>query len=276
MSRLFKYFVFAVALLCGLASAQGTEPFYRTSVGQHICGRVPAGLLRDSLPALTLRAERVLRAAYMADSLIATSTSVPGWEGYPVKLYSYYTGTDVACGKRKHGLVYLLNPSPEKLATWVATTVWALKGNLNYRSTSRLLRQVLIQSGGQFPVQGVVFEDMEGDGTYWPYIFADGVTAYIADPAMVSTVQPPTQAMLEHYITASYAQLKGYSGTYARVCGTTPEQYTAFGGDTLAESPERAGRPLTSQWLPIVRRLYQLAWNSDFNELFLMWGAENL
>jgi hypothetical protein len=43
--------------------------------------------IKDSLPSLTKKAEIVLSHAYMAQKLLAVTDTIPGWEGFPVKLY---------------------------------------------------------------------------------------------------------------------------------------------------------------------------------------------
>ena len=88
------------------------------------------------------------------DSLVGETDSLPGWEGLPVRLYEYRTGPDIRTGQPKKGKVYLLNPSPERLARWIATACWEARGSLEYRYTDKLLRWIRSQSGGQFPVRG--------------------------------------------------------------------------------------------------------------------------
>ena len=143
---------------------------------------LPKEYVRDSLPVLAERCRQLLETAYMADSLVGETDSLPGWEGLPVRLYEYRTGPDIRTGQPKKGKVYLLNPSPERLARWIATACWKARGSLEYRYTDKLLRWIRSQSGGQFPVRGVVYEAMYEPGRYDPYVFKDGVTVYVADP----------------------------------------------------------------------------------------------
>lgn len=77
---------------------------------------LPKEYVRDSLPVLAERCRQLLETAYMADSLVGETDSLPGWEGLPVRLYEYRTGPDIRTGQPKKGKVYLLNPSPERLA----------------------------------------------------------------------------------------------------------------------------------------------------------------
>ena len=56
---------------------------------------LPKAWVRDSLPALTERCRQLLSRAYMAEKLIGETRSLPGWEGFNVRLYEYRTGRDI-------------------------------------------------------------------------------------------------------------------------------------------------------------------------------------
>ena len=216
---------------------------------------LPKAWVRDSLPALTERCRQLLSRAYMAEKLIGETRSLPGWEGF------------------KTGRVYLLNPEPERLARWIATTCLEVKGSLGFEYTDRLLRWIRGQSGAQFPVRGVVYEAMERPGRYEPYVFKDGVTVYVADSARFPADGHCTPEQLAFYLTLTDADLKPRTGRYARICSTTREQYKAAGGrDEVGDS----GSDRRLAWLDTVRRLYRRAMKSDRNELMIAWAKANL
>ena len=235
-------------------------------------GRVPRQMLRDSLPVIAARCEKVLEAAYMTQKYLGTNKRLEGWEGYPVRLYEYYTGYDSTARCQKKGEVYLLNPSPRKLARWIITACWEASGTLDYLYTERIRQYIVHQSGGQFPVAGVVYEAMYRPGDYYPYLFKDGVTVYLADSAYFARDQHPDQRMLDFYLRMGYADLSPYTGRYARICSTTREQYYAAGGtQDVGTSEDRKQR-----WLEVVRELYKKAWRSDRNELIVAWAKANI
>ncbi|MBR1551560.1 MAG: cellulase [Muribaculaceae bacterium] len=225
------------------------------------------------LPALEEKCQTVLNAAYMAETDLGENKSVPGWEGYPVHLYSYHV-TDGVTGERKNAKVYMLNPDAKKLAMWVATAAWKAKRSLDTKYTDKICEQILYQSGGQFPVLGMVYEDMDGEGQF-AYLFKDGVTVYPADDNKKIGYLVPTDDMINYYINITNAQLKNYTGRYARICSTTREQYTAMGGtEDVGTSDSQETRNL--HWLDVVRDLYQKAWDSNYNELIIAWANDNL
>ena len=237
------------------------------------CSVVIPQEVEDSIPSLEVKAGEVLKAAYMTETYLGTDTEVKGWKGYPVKLYTYRTGQDKDFGIRKTGKVYLLDPDAKKLAMWVATTVWTVKGRMDMESADKLLNFIRWQSGAQFPVAGVVYEDMEGDGTWYPYIFKDGVTVYVPDGPMKSL--NPTDEMLDFYLNMTEKDLKPYTGRYARICSTTREQYKANGG-IMEVGTGDSEETRSLKWLKAVRKEYQKAWNSSRNQLMIAWARENL
>lgn len=233
---------------------------------------IPVSYLRDSFPILVQKAKEVLSHAYMAQKLLSTTDTIPGWEGFPVKLYEYQTGNDLYTGKPKTGKVYLLNPSAEKLAMWVATACWDVKQNLDTAYTFRLLKWIDNQSNAQFPVKGVVYEDQYTKNFQEPYLFKDGVTVYIKDSTMWPKDKTCTPQELDFYLQITNNDIKPQTGQYARIASTTREDYVASGGtEDVGSKNDRK-----QKWLEVVRELYKKAWNSDRNDLIEMWAKQHL
>ena len=234
--------------------------------------KIPDAYLRDSLPTLIEKTKDLLDHAYMAQKLLAVTDTLPGWEGFPVKLYEYQTGNDIYTGQPKTGKIYLLNPTPEKLAMWIVTTCWDVKKSVDYKYTDQLFQWIRNQSGAQFPVKGVVYEDQYIKDFQEPYIFKDGVTVYIADSTLFPKDKTCTPEQLDFYLRITNNDLKPQSGQYARISSTTREDYKNCGGQE--EVGDKNDRNL--KWLEVVRDLYKKAWDSDKNELIMMWAKNHL
>ena len=231
--------------------------------------------MRDSLDVVAERCAKTLKAAYMAQNFIRVDDSIPGWEGYPVKLYEYFTGKDVRIGEQKRALVYLLNPEPKQLAKWIINAAWDVRGEVRYDDIEKIRSNILYQSGAQFPVAGVVYEAMYKAGEYYPYIFKDGVTVYMADEeSWKSKDENPTEEQLEFYLRMSYDDLKENTGTYARISSTTREMYKAAGGEDFVGTSKSGERDRA--WLSTVAKLYKQAWKSDRNFLIYAWALDKL
>ncbi len=155
--------------------------FVTVSVNASAQQTLPQAYMKDSFPSLVQKCRDLLDRAYMAQKILTVTDTLPGWEGFPVTLYEYQTGVDLYTHMPKTGRVYLLDPSPEKLATWIATACWEVKQSVEYKYTDSLFRWIKGQSGAQFPVKGVVYEDQYTKDFQEPYIFKDGVTVYIKD-----------------------------------------------------------------------------------------------
>jgi len=223
------------------------------------------------LPAVALkRVQRYFeirtRSPYMAQNCEATS--YPNWKGFPLKR-CHYTVTER--GTRKSATVILLLPSPERLARWVTYACLEVKGNADVPCTEKLSRQIIKQSGGQFPVAGIVLEDLlpsdKPDGIYEVYAFRDGVTVGIDGIQNQSALQPT-----DEQINRSLLGRVRHSGRYARLQGTTREDYTANGG--TVEVGDSSSRMLS--WLEVSRDLFKAAWEKDRNELLVAWARRHL
>ena len=257
----FCLILLATALLAGCARGPKLDPIVQA-------------YYRDSLASLTARCEKVLAAAYMAENLLGERDDLPGWEGYPVQLWEYHTGEDIYLHAPKRGLVYMLNPSPEQLARWVVNAVFDATGGLDPAKIEQTCSFIQWQSGAQFPVSGVVYEDMYTKGFYEPYVFKDGVTVYVADSTWLTRDKHPTDEMLDYYLTLTNDQLRPNTGRYARISSTTREMYYAAGG--TAEVGHSNDGQRSQAWLAEVGRLYREAWTSDKNFLIYAWAKANL
>jgi hypothetical protein len=195
------------------------------------------------------------------------STTYPGWEGYPL-IKCKYTIKDKD-GTIKPAEVIMLNASPHQLARWVVYTCLAVKTSAAPEYTDKLSQHIIYQSGAQFPVAGMVYEDMEGDGVFKLYCFRDGITVGIKGIAnQYAKVLTPEQIKQTLYGEVEWA------GKYARIQSTTREQYTAAGGKVEVGTSEKEKRKMA--WLTVSRELYQQAWNNDRNELMIAWAKQNL
>jgi len=143
----------------------------------------------------------------------------PNWEGFPL-IKCRYTVSD-----GKWATVIMLNAEPAQLARWVVRTVMIVKGSADKQYTDKLSKHIIDASGAQFPVAGVVYENMYGNG-YQTYPFRDGVTVRIKGLDYATTDQP-TEEEMEKYINGEVE----YVFSYARIQSTTREEYVDNGGD---------------------------------------------
>jgi endoglucanase len=184
-----------------------------------------------------------------------------GWEGLPVQqcTYSVKGANDSV---RKTAKIILLDAAPDQLARWVVSTCMVVTGGAEPRCTGTLSRQIMGQSGAQFPVAGIVFEDiLPEDGRFEVYAFRSGVTVRVDGVTHRGTSQP-TDAEIEKSLNGPPVS----AGIYARIQSTTRQQYWDNGGT----------KDVTGLgWPDVVRDLYKAAWGNDRNELMIAWARAN-
>ncbi|EEF62879.1 hypothetical protein [Pedosphaera parvula] len=208
-------------------------------------------------------APRLARSRYMEAN--PQKVTVPGWENFPTIKYTY-TLNDKATGTNKTVSVIMLNPDAQLLARWIVTACFEVKGSADTNLTKKLTDRIISQSGGQFPVRGIVYEDiLPANGIHEVYCFMDGVTVKVNGVDHRSEKQSSPDQM-NKALQATKADVT-WVGKYARIQGTTREEYQQAGGKENVQD---------AAWLDISRKLYQQAWNSDRNELLIAWARVNL
>lgn len=206
---------------------------------------------------------RLLASRYMERDG-CTSITYPGWEGFPLQLCNYFV-TDRP-GTRKPAKVIMLNPSPEQVARWVTYSVIATSGTISPEDGDKLLQHIICQSGGQFPVAGIVYEDMDGSGNR-NYCFRNGVTVAI-DGIPHATTASLTLQQIDLALTGTVTRVR----RYARIQSTSPSDYTSNGG-TVDVGTDTNPKPA---WLEVVRESYQRAWGNDRNDLMIALARRKL
>jgi hypothetical protein len=210
-------------------------------------------------------ADALARSHYM-ESKQSRDVQVPGWEGFPTRRYTYAVAD--MDGTSKTADVILLDPTAEQIARWIVQAVSEVKGTYDAQDGRKLFRHILGQSGGQFPVAGVVYEDiLPPDGKNENYCFRDGVTVEIE-----TVPHRGTEPMTPQQVAASIDGRIKRVFTYARIASTSPRMWIDAGG-----SPNvlRDGKP-TDRWPSAIRAAYQAAWTSDRNALIVAWAKANL
>lgn len=195
----------------------------------------------------------------------------PEWPGFKLQ-HCAYTLKD-SLGREVSARVFLADPSPERLARWVVSACLETVGRADVRCTSAIRRRIIGQSGGQFPVAGVVLEDILGpsggpDGILEGYCFRDGVTIVVAGFANGTALsQSPSDMELDACIQGPIIRVR----RFARLQGTTVGMYKANGGteDVGTDGKEN------QNWPVVIRRLYQHALQGDHNELLVAWARAN-
>ncbi len=210
--------------------------------------------------------DRLQRSRYMERGE-ARDVKVLGWEGFPTRRYTYSVKDND--GVIKTADVILLDPSAEQIATWIVSALVEVKGRYDAVDGRKVFTHIIEQSGGQFPVAGIVYEDiLPADGKNEIFCFRDGVTVEVEGVPHRGT-EPLTPAQIEASINGKVKRVF----TYARIASTSPKMWINAGGakDVLGED----GKP-TTRWPEEIREAFQKAWNSPRNELVVAWARASI
>jgi hypothetical protein len=192
---------------------------------------------------------------------------IPNWENFPTKRYTY-TVKDIA-GAVKSADVVMLNPTADQIAQWIVYAIVEVKGAYDPKAGQKIFQHILAQSGGQFPIAGVVYEDiLPADGINEIFCFRDGVTVQIENVPHRGTA-PLTPTQIEQSLTGKITKVY----TYARIQSTSPDQWIA--ANHPADILDNNKKP-NEKWLDAVRLAYQQAWTSPRNDLLIAWVKANV
>lgn len=228
--------------------------------------------LRDSLKSVTLLVQkRIGQSRYMEGRKLSERMDFPGWEGIKVTLYQYQV-YDRKAGISKSAKVYLCDASNEVIAKWIISACWQAKHKITRSLIDKILTHIIRESNAQFPVLGIVYEDMKNTGIHIPYVFMDGVTVFPCNIYLGSGALQ--DSVVNKVLDLSYKKIKDNTGLYGRICSTTREEYTKAGGKLPVGNSSIGNRKIT--WLSAVRDLYKKALSANENELITAWAKFNL
>lgn len=251
---------------------RSAAPFVALLCVRSLLGQAPATLSSLDVGRETRAFTALLGARYMEDSRSNPSaacrdTVYEGWTGFPVRLCTYSVH-DGQLGELRASVV-LLDADPEKLARWVVSACLEVMQTAAVSCTGKLRDRIVEQSGAQFPVAGLVLENMQRRDRWTMFAFRDGVTCVVdgVENGSHTPVKP-------HHVQQALAAPVARERVYGRIAGTTQADY-----DKYLKSrgrPRDAYRGSNASWRHIVRELYQKAWSSDRNELLVAWAFVHL
>ena len=161
----------------------------------------------------------------------------------------------------KTATVIMLNPEKELLAKWLVASCVIVKGSTDVKSCAiKLAKAIIDASGSQFPIAGIVLEDMNGDHLQEAYTFRDGVTVKLEGGLPVGSTGMFGESQNNLAIDPNTAVLSTASQKApARIQSTWRQMYKDYMG---SDAKDVTG----IKWLDEVRRLYQDAWKRGHDD----------
>lgn len=173
--------------------------------------------------------------------------------------------------------VVMYNPSAELLAVWIANAVIELSPDQQtycQNCAYQLVKVIAGQSNAQFPVVGVVYEDIQpsgnADGKEDAYGFLDGMTVVNAPSAFFDksgkrVIRALTDGELEQALGLSWSKDKASPGKFARIAST--ERWMV---EYLFELMGKNGEgPKAEEFAAYTRKQYIAAMKGVRNELIV-------
>jgi hypothetical protein len=171
-----------------------------------------------------------------------------------------------ATTKAKAGIVYLANPTPERVLKWLTAACQRAQPNDVRQCIRSGASEIRGASGAQFPVAGLVWEDMEGSGINKGYVFRNGVTVRTKQFSNGTSESLPNDAALENLASAHEVTGVRPNGGFARVMSTSRAEFARFTGRVdIPVGKEDAASALL--WSDIVGQTYREALSSEENWL---------
>jgi hypothetical protein len=190
-----------------------------------------------------------------------------GWPAGSLQRCEYDVTDQLSQGKTltKKGIVYLADPSPQRELSWLIS---ACKRVIRDGSLDDCVRseaeKVLSASGNQFPVAGLVWENMGDQDFFGGYAFRNGVTVRTSQWTNGDTQS--ADDVLEPLATAPDVTGLARGKGYARILSTTREAYHRF--DPKADVPVGQDDAAAAiKWSDLVGSLYRAALSQDENPL---------
>lgn len=244
---------------CPLFTAKGQEPALPMDHVNALLDPKTLGVKSNGSP---IYSKGIITGRYMeADTQgHCAETSLSKWEGFPLKRCTYRQADDNAPSGKK-ATVIMLNPEKELLAKWLVASCVIVKGSTGIRSCAiKLAKAIINASGSQFPVAGIVLEDMDEDNVQEAYTFRDGVTVKLQGGLSVGfegtfDESDNNLAVDPNTVVLSTASLKGP----ARIQSTSRQMYKDYMG---SQAKDVTGL----KWLDEVRALYQDAWKRGHDD----------
>lgn len=181
------------------------------------------------------------------------------WSKVPMKWCRYKSGG-------QNAEVLMLNPGPRRLTQWIFTACRKHSRSVAACST-KTFNHIMAQSGAQFPVAGVVIEDMDGNGRGNAYAFRNGVTVQIA------AFGTATETLItDAQISKSFTDVPLRTYSYARVASTTRDQLTRYAASVGLKIPALGSSgEQKNVFNEVTGSLYLNAWSSSTNHLISAW-----
>jgi endoglucanase len=230
---------------------------------------------KDIYDRLLLESKKRLDGRYMVKGKAEIITNLKDWEGIKLEKYTYQVhdkNSSLGIDTTLTATVILYNPSYELVVKWVINALLKAGIKPTYKNTNQVLIEINKASNAQFPVRGIVYEDLTSrvknvkDGLQETYAFFDGVTieckgisitTYDTNNNRRFTNQRATKAQADKYLNMSFNDISS-THVFGRIISTTREDYKSILPNVNTDK---------TAWIKVVSEEYKKAMKSEENNL---------
>lgn len=206
-------------------------------------------------------------------------TGLKYWETDTLTQYTYEI-PDAHDGKLT-ATVIMYNAGLHRIANWIYFSLLDCNRKITNENIKKIIKHIKGVSGFQFPVRGIVYEDLYNDkhalvadGTQETYFFFDGISVS-HKKIKISTYNPsgiPQRVKNEKAVLQMQEADIEKVFVYGRICNTTRAEYTRFQLFKKLEPVNVDG----TNFMFIVREEYKKAMHSKRNNLIAAWVLSNI
>lgn len=212
-------------------------------------------------------------------------TNLPFWEKDTLTEYEYSISDKI--DNKLTTKIILYNANNNRIANWIYYSLIDCNKNVSNENISIIINQIKSVSGFQFPIRGIVYEDLrnskgmynnktnkEIDGIQETYFFFDGIS--VSHKTIKITTYnfikgKPQRIKNDSLILNMKESEIETAFTYGRICNIQREDYNKF----LVFKKQKTIDLEGIKFLYIVREEYQKAMHSNRNNLISAWVYSN-
>ncbi|XZF13463.1 hypothetical protein ACTHGU_16880 [Chitinophagaceae bacterium MMS25-I14] len=225
------------------------------------------------------------KSRYMQGTAINIVTDLPGWEGDTLTLYQYSIADKADTTLTAKVIMY--NANDHRIANWIYYALKDCNKKTDSKNIDAVIDYIRKQSGFQFPVRGIVYEDLQTayskkktDGIQETYFFFDGVAVshktikintYIPGKPPQRATGAQNDALLQMTLTNVERAF-----LYARISSTLREEYQSFMKHIHQTSVPDQNADNGKVYLETVRKEYRAAMHGKRNNLIAAWVYANI
>jgi hypothetical protein len=208
--------------------------------------------------------------------------NVEGWENDTLQRFEYTIADSF--DKTLKATVIMYNADIHRIANWIYFSLLDANKKMNENNINSVITHIRESSGFQFPVRGLVYEDLKGrhndlkDGINETYFFYDGVSVshkkIKINTYQATTPERVTSSQMDSVLTMRYNDIDSVF-LFARISSTIRKDYKKFMLWKFNEKIPDLDKDKGKAFLKYIQRDYKNAMHGSRNNIIAAWVYSN-